>query len=351
MQNFNPTDAEDSRIFQIIDANLDRAREGLRVIEDWARFGLGDENYVERIKNYRQLLGKNHLVIYKQSRNYVEDKCKGLTHKEQINRKTTEQIISSNAGRVQEALRVIEEFSRLHNHELSKIASKIRYEIYTLEIDLLSLCKRKKSEDILKTNDLYVITDQKENLLVIIEDLLIAGVKIIQHRFKKGTDKDHLKEAIKISNLCKRYNSLFIVNDRVDIALASNADGIHLGQDDLDLKTARNLLGYSKIIGISANNEIDILKALENGCDYIGIGPVFETSTKKNKRPLGIDKIKQLTKNLDIPWFAIGGVKTNNISYLKNFGFKKFALVSQLMNSEDAKEDAIMILKELSHEN
>ena len=349
--NSNPTNAEDLRIYQIIDANLDRAREGLRVLEDWARFGLGKEKYVRRIKNFRQILGKSHLEVYKQTRNHVDDKCKGLSHPEQIKRNTSEQIISSNAGRVQEALRVIEEFSRLHNHKLSKIASKIRYEIYTLEVELLSLSKFRKLEEILRKNDLYVITDQKENLLEIIEEILIAGVKIIQHRFKMGTDKDHLQEAIQIKNLCKRYNSLFIINDRVDIALASNADGIHLGQEDLDLYTARKLLGYSKIIGISANNEIDISNALKEGCDYIGIGPVFETSTKKDKKPLGIEKIKTLTKDLNVPWFAIGGVKANNISYLKSNGLKKVALVSQLMNSEDPKEDAIMILKELSHEN
>ena len=152
-----------------------------------------------------------------------------MTHQEQFNRKTSEQIISSNSARVQEALRVIEEFSRLQNHELSKIASEIRYETYTSEIDLLSHSKFKKSEEILKENDLYVITDQKDNLLEILEEILIAGVRIIQHRFKKGTDQDHLQEAIQIKNLCKRYNSLFIVNDRIDIALASNADGIHLG--------------------------------------------------------------------------------------------------------------------------
>jgi len=351
MLNSNTKDSEDLRIYQIIDANLDRAREGLRVLEDWARFGLGKEKYVKSIKNFRQILGKNHLEVYKQSRNKIEDKSKGLTHQEQNNRKTSEQIISSNSGRVQEALRVIEEFSRLHNHELSKIASEIRYEIYTIEIDLLSYSKCKKSEEILKQNDLYVITDQRDNLLEIIEEILIAGVRIIQHRFKKGTDQDHLKEAILIKNLCKRYNSLFIVNDRLDIALASNADGIHLGQDDLDLKTARKLLGYSKIVGISANNAIDISNALKEGCDYIGIGPVFETETKKNKIPLGIENIKTLTKDLNIPWFAIGGIKSNNISYLKRNGFKKVALVSELMNSEDPKEDAMMILKKLSHEN
>ena len=351
MLNSNRKDAEDLRIHQIIDANLDRAREGLRVLEDWARFGVGENDCVAKIKNYRQILGKNHLEIYKQSRNHIEDQCKGLTHQEQINRGSPAQIISSNAGRVQEALRVIEEFSRVHNHELSKIASEIRYEIYTIEIDLLSYNKLKKSQKILKENDLYVITDQRDNLLKIIEEILIAGVRIIQHRFKTGTDKDHLKEAIQIKKLCIRYNSLFIVNDRLDIALASNADGIHLGQDDFDLKTARKLLGYSKIIGISANNEIDISNALKQGCDYIGVGPVFETATKKDKKPIGIEKIKTLTQDLNIPWFAIGGIKSNNIASLKRNGFKKIALVSQLMNSEDPKEDAIIILKELSHEN
>ena len=351
MQYSNNRNDEDLRVYQIIDANLDRAREGLRVLEDWARFGLGENGFVAKIKNYRQILGKNHLGIYKQSRNQIEDQCKGLTHQEQSKRKTPEQIISSNAGRVQEALRVIEEFSRLHNQELSKIASEIRYEIYTLEIDLLNLSNSKKLEEVLKENDLYIITDPKENLLEIIEDILIAGVKIIQHIFKTGTDKDNLEEAIHIKNLCKRYNSLFIINDRIDIALASNADGIHLGQDDIDLKTARKLLGNSKIIGISANNEIDISDALKKGCDYIGIGPVFETATKKDKKPLGIEKIKTLTKDLNIPWFAIGGVTKNNISYLKSNGFQKVALVSELMNSEDPKEDAMMILKKLSHEN
>ena len=132
MLNSDNTNAEDIRIYQIIDANLDRAREGLRVLEDWARFGLGGNYFVAKIKNYRQILGKNHLEVYKKSRNYIEDQCQGLTHQEQYKRKTPEQIISSNSGRVQEALRVIEEFSRLHNHDLSKIASDIRYEIYKL---------------------------------------------------------------------------------------------------------------------------------------------------------------------------------------------------------------------------
>jgi len=135
MQYQNIKRPKDLRISQIIDANLDRAREGLRVLEDWARFGLGEEDIVTRIKNFRQILGKNHLKIYKNSRNHIEDQCKGLTHKEQQNRENPELIISSNSARVQEALRVVEEFSRGHNLYLSKVASEIRYEVYTLEIE------------------------------------------------------------------------------------------------------------------------------------------------------------------------------------------------------------------------
>ena len=351
MENTNITKPEDLRISQIIDANLDRAREGLRVLEDWARFGLGDEDFVIIIKNFRQILGKHHLEIYKKSRNHIEDPCKGLTHLEQANKKTPYRIISSNSARVQEALRVIEEFSIGHNLELSKVASEIRYEIYTLEIDLLNLNTLKKANSIILENNLYAITDQKKDLLEIIENILIAGVKIIQHRFKEGKDKDHLKKAIEIKNLCKKHNSLFIVNDRIDIAIASNADGIHLGQDDLDIKTARNLLGKSKIIGVSANNSIDISNAVKSGCDYLGIGPAYKTLTKKDKETLGLEKIKALTKDIKIPWFAIGGINKKNIPLLKNNGIKKVAIVSELMNSDNPREEAIMILKQLSHEN
>ncbi len=351
MDNSNINYSVDLNVSQIIDANLDRAREGLRVIEDWARFGLGQEDLVIRIKHHRQILGKHHLPIYKSSRNYIEDRCKGLTHAEQNSKNSPEKIISSNSARVQEALRVIEEFSRGHNLELSKTASEIRYEIYNIELELLNLNHHRKAYEIIQKSNLYAITDTNENLLQIIENILKGGVKIVQHRFKEGKDKFNLKEAIEIKRLCKEYNALFIVNDRVDIANAANADGVHLGQDDIDIQTARRLLGKSKIIGISASNEIDISNAIKNGCDYIGIGPVFKTSTKKNKEPIGLEKLKSITKDIKVPWFAIGGINKQNIHFLKNNGIKKIALVSALINSEDPKEEAIMILKELSHEN
>ena len=112
-----------------------------------------------------------------------------------------------------------------------------------------------------------------------------------------------------------------------------------------------DLIINSKIIGVSANNSTDITNAIKNGCDYIGIGPVFQTLTKKSKKPLGLEKIKALTKDIKIPCFAIGGINKLNISSLKINGISKFAVISGLLNAENPKEEASIILKELSYEN
>ena len=347
----NLNQQDDLRIPQIIDANLDRAREGLRVLEDWARYGLGRVDIVKKLKNFRQILGSHHLDIYKNARNYTKDKCNGLSHPEQFKRIYTENIISSNSSRIQEALRVLEEFSKNNNYELSHAASLIRYEMYSLEIELMNAKCNDHINKILFENNLYLITNEKPDLISDIENLLIAGVKIIQHRFKNTNDSINLKNAKIIRKLCEKNQAIFIVNDRIDIALACNADGVHLGQDDLDIVSARKILGFSKIIGISANNEQDIKNAIGQGCDYLGIGPVFETNTKKTKKPLGIDKLIKLTKDIKTPWYAIGGIKNENIPLLKTNGINKVAIVSDIMNDENPKNKAMIILKTLKDEN
>jgi len=351
MKELDLNQLRDQRVAQIIDANLDRAREGLRVLEDWARFALGRKDLVKSFKNFRQTLGKQHLKVYKESRNFIDDECAGLTHPEQFKRDKASSIISSNAARVQEALRVIEEFSRDHNQNLCKISSEIRYEIYNLEIVLLEAHSNYLLRKILNENDLYFVTLDTENLFEKIKSILEGGVKIIQLRFKKGKDSDNLKFAKRVRELCNNFGALFLINDRVDIALACKADGVHLGQDDIDIKSARNILGFSKIIGVSASNECDIKNAIKDGCDYLGIGPVFVTSTKKEKIPLGIDTLKSLTKDISIPWFAIGGIKQENISLLKENNICKIAIITDLINSKNPKEKAIMIINSLSDEN
>ena len=351
MRNLNLKLLDDLRIAQIIDANLDRAREGLRVLEDWARFALGRKDLVKTLKNFRQTLGKHHHKIYKESRNFTKDECAGLSHPEQFKRTDSNSIISSNAARVQEALRVIEEFTRDHNQDLSNISSELRYKIYNLEIVLLEAQSNDSLLKILIENNLYCITHDIENLFEKIKDILEGGVKIIQLRCKEGKDSDNLKFAIKIRKLCNKFGAIFLINDRVDIALACQADGVHLGQNDMDIKSARSILGFSKIIGISASNELDIKKAIQDGCDYLGIGPVFASTNKKDKIPLGIDTLKSLTKDISIPWFAIGGIKQENISELRENNIGKVAIITDLINSKKPKEKAIMLINSLTDEN
>ena len=342
---------EDLRIAQIIDANLDRAREGLRVLEDWARFGLGREDFVKRFKDFRQILGKNHLTNYKQARNSQPDVCEGLSHPEQFKRLTIESIISSNSARVQEALRVIEEFTRNRHDELASSASKIRYETYQLERELLLANILRLRKQKLIDNNLYFITTNSNNVTEQVQIMLNCGVKIIQYRFKGGSDLENINAAIKLKKLCKEYDALFIVNDRLDIALASDADGLHLGQEDLKIEHARRLLGPSKIIGLSANSETEISKAIREGSDYLGIGPVFQSTTKKSKSPLGIERVKSLTKKITVPWFAIGGINSQNISLLKENNIKKVAIISDLNCKANSKEKAMIIIKTLANEN
>ncbi len=351
MKEINSDQVNDLRVAQIVDANLDRAREGLRVLEDWARFGLGRKELVREFKDFRQILGKHHSNFYKVSRNFTSDNCKGLSHPEQFKRKNIDAILSSNAARVQEALRVIEEFTRKYDPDLSNAASKIRYSMYSLEIELLKATTNDYLRKILIENDIYFITSETTNLIEKTKKILEGGVKIIQLRCKIGSDSDNLKVALAIRELCKNFGAIFIVNDRIDIALASNADGVHLGQEDIDIEIARNLLGFSKIIGISASNEIDIQKAIKGGCDYLGIGPVFHTNIKENKQPLGIKTLKILTRDILIPWFAIGGIKHENISLLKKNNINKFAMITELLNAKDPKEKAIMIINSLADEN
>ncbi len=322
-------------VAQLIDANLDRAREGLRVIEDWSRFGLNNKDFVIILKDWRQQLGQHHYEFYKKARSTINDKGAGLKHPAQSNRIQPKEIVAANFARVQEALRVLEEFTRKTHPELSTISADIRYKIYDLEIDILKASNNKINLDKLNNCKLCLITKPHPKLLNTVSLALKAGVKMIQFRCKEGTDLDNLRIAKEIASLCKINDSLFIVNDRIDIAIASKADGIHLGQEDIPIEIARELIGPEKIIGLSAHSLKQIESAEKEPCDYLGVGPIYKTPSKKDKKSIGTDSLKKITSQIHIPWFAIGGINKINISEVNRLGAKKIALINAIMNAED----------------
>lgn len=186
---------------------------------------------------------------------------------------------------------------------------------------------------------LYAVTDRAwvgtKSLYEQVKEALENGVTCVQLREKELNERDFLKEAKQISTLCKEYKVPFIVNDNVDIAIACKADGIHIGQEDMELTNVRKLVGEDMIIGVSAHTVEEAIKAQEDGADYIGIGAVFATSTKTDVDVLSFETLKSICEAVDIPTVAIGGIKKDNICKLKGSGIDGVAVVSAIFAAND----------------
>ena len=186
---------------------------------------------------------------------------------------------------------------------------------------------------------LYAVTDRAwvgtKSLYEQVKEALENGVTCVQLREKELDESDFLKEAKQISTLCKEYKVPFIVNDNVNIAIACKADGIHIGQEDMELTNVRKLVGEDMIIGVSAHTVEEAIKAQEGGADYIGIGAVFATSTKTDVDVLSFETLRSICEAVDIPTVAIGGIKKDNICKLKGSGIDGVAVVSAIFAAKD----------------
>lgn len=171
-----------------------------------------------------------------------------------------------------------------------------------------------------------------------VKAMIEGGIKIIQYRDKTKSIKEKVKEAREIRELCKENRVIFIVNDHVDIAILVDADGVHIGQDDMDPSDVRKLIGDNKIIGLSTHSEEQGMKAYLNpDVDYIGVGPIFPTTTK-NTAPVGLGYLEYAVKNLHLPFTAIGGIKEHNLHEIISRGAKNVCLVSDIVGADNITE-------------
>ena len=186
---------------------------------------------------------------------------------------------------------------------------------------------------------LYLVTDRRnkttEEFLKIIEESIQGGVTVVQLREKDTPTKEFYQIAIKLKEITQKYKIPLIINDRIDIALAIECEGVHLGQDDMPAEIARKILGKDKLIGVSAHNIEEAKKAVLDGADYIGSGAVFPTSTKNDASDVPIEKLKDITNSINIPTVAIGGIKSENIKQLENTNISGISVVSAIMESEN----------------
>lgn len=200
---------------------------------------------------------------------------------------------------------------------------------------------------------LYAVTDRTwlngETLEKQVEKAIVGGATFVQLREKECSRKEFLELAEKIKKVTEQYNVPFVINDDVEIAIACNADGVHIGQSDMELKAARKKLGDKKIIGVSAKTVEQAKEAQINGADYLGVGAVFPTSTKKDANCISIDTIREICQNVTIPVVAIGGIQKDNVLNLKGIGVDGIAVISGIFASENVKE-ATRTLRQLSQQ-
>lgn len=187
---------------------------------------------------------------------------------------------------------------------------------------------------------LYLITDRGflkgRSLKSCVEAAIKGGVTLVQVREKNASTREFYEVAKEVQEVTLKYNIPLLINDRIDIALAINADGVHLGQGDMPIELARKILGENKIIGISANNKKEALEAQNNGADYVGLGPVFYTGTKKDiNEPTGLTGLNKIAKSINIPSVAIGGINKENAKSVLEAGVNGLSVISAILGSDD----------------
>ena len=191
----------------------------------------------------------------------------------------------------------------------------------------------------MKELKLYLVTDSDilkgRDFYNCIEEALKGGVTMLQLREKNATGREFLEKAVKLRSLTKKYNVKFIINDRVDIAMLCDADGIHVGQSDIAADKVRRLIGKNKIIGVSARTVEEAMKAKENGADYLGVGAIFTTTTKLDAKSVTINKLSEIKNEVNLPIVAIGGITLDNINKLKQCNIDGYAVVSAILKADD----------------
>ncbi len=330
----------DISVLRILDANLDRAREGMRTVEEWCRFGLGDQELTGDCKGIRQELGRWHSAAMRAARDTAWDPGTDLTHAQEATRSHVGAVVQANLCRVQEALRVLEEYGKLDHPEMGAAFKALRYQSYILDSRLQEPLAQAIHNDRLarlKRSPLYLVTSPHDQLVEVVEQALQGGLKLVQYRDKNSEDGLRLERAQALKAVCDRYGALFLVNDRVDLAIAVDADGVHVGQNDMPVPQVRQLLGPGKIVGCSTTSPAEMERALNWGADYIGVGPVHATPTKPGKAASGLEYVRYALENSPVPFFAIGGLDSKTAAATYQAGAPGIVVVRAIMGAADPK--------------
>jgi len=334
---------------RIIDANLNRIGEGLRFLEDLARLLLNDATLTQQLKTMRHEMLRGDWSFHQQllnARDSAGDVGISIEAPGEEKQRELPIMVVANARRVQESLRVLEEMAKIPE-VIPKLDSEkfkqARFNLYTIEQALLS--KLLRQDKIKRLPGLYVIIDTQalvkgRSHIDVASQAIQGGAKTIQLRDKLQSKRELLPIAQQLRNLCAEHDVLFIVNDNLDLALATDADGLHLGQNDLPIGVARKLLPIDKILGCSITTVNQAIAAQSEGADYIAVGSIYPTTSKETVEVVGLDRLRQIRQAVTLPLIAIGGITKDNVAEVMAAGADSVAVISAVVQAEDVEEAA-----------
>jgi thiamine-phosphate pyrophosphorylase len=317
-------------LLRILDASLNRAGEGLRVVEDFVRFVLDDPFLTSELKSIRHELTTASAAISSPDRYSARDTLRDVgtivTTPSEQNRADTWAVCAASLKRTEQSLRSLEEYGKVSDADFAQKCELLRYRLYTLEKSIdIGRSSRQRLEGI----QLCVLVDGQSSAAdfeTLVEAFVEVGVGMIQLRDKTLTDRELLLRAWQLRLVTRGTGTLAVINDRADVAAAIRADGVHLGQDDLPVKEARMVVGTEMLIGVSTHHLDQAQAAVLAGANYLGAGPTFPSQTKSFAAFAGLDYLKQLADEIRLPIFAIGGISPENVPQVLETGVSRVAV-------------------------
>jgi thiamine-phosphate pyrophosphorylase len=328
-------------VLRILDANLNRAREALRVVEDYARFALNDEGLCTSLKQLRHdLTGAAsrwapEAILHRDTPNDVGTEVKTAT---ELRRCDLAAVVTAAGKRLGEALRTIEECLKITDPAEAAKVELVRYQFYDLELRVARTLKRGERFAGVRLYVLITESSCKRPWLEVARGAIEGGADCLQLREKSLDGGELLARTKALVALCKAADVLCIVNDRADIALAAGADGAHVGHEDLPAVEARKILGPDRIVGVSTHNLDQARQARLEGADYIGVGPIFRSSTKPRDFVAGVEYAREAAQQIPLPTVAIAGITEHNIDEVLATGVQAVAVTAAVAGADDPRE-------------
>ena len=341
----------DGGILRILDANANRAREALRVIEDYARFVLDDATLCSDLKTLRHDLTQALASVLPEAilwRDTPGDVGTAVKTEAELQRDDLFHVVTASSKRLGEALRTLEEYLKTSTPQAAAQIEKIRYRFYDIE---QRIAFRLRPASRCASIRLYVLITEsagKRPWLEVAQLAIEGGADCLQLREKELESGELLRRACALVELCRKHNVISIINDRPDVALLSGADGVHVGQDDLPAREVRKLIGPDKILGVSTHNLAQARQAAADGADYIGVGPFFKSPTKPRDFVVGPAYAREVAEHIKIPAIAIAGITEENIDQVLATGIKAIAVTAAVSSCDDPRATARRLKKKLT---